>query len=114
VNSPRKRGGGGREGGKERVYVKIDSELLGERRREITGDLAYSSFSIMYFFSCNLGSPKGSACENESFFGEVTNLKFAMSTPDYCDNFFSMKIQRNCTDACYCPHTFSTNENPCN
>jgi hypothetical protein len=89
ANSPRK-GSGGREGGKERVYVKIDSELLGERRREITGDLAYSSFSIIYFFfSCNPGSPKGSACENESVFGEVTNLNLAMSTPDYCDdNFF--------------------------
>jgi len=36
--------------GEERVYVKIDSELLGERRREITAGLASSSFSIMYFF----------------------------------------------------------------
>jgi hypothetical protein len=36
--------------GEERVYVKTDSELLGEWRREITGGLASSSFSIMYFF----------------------------------------------------------------
>jgi hypothetical protein len=85
--------------------VKIGSELLGERWREITGGLASSSFSIVYFFH-NLGSPKGSACENESFFGEVTNLKLAVSKPDYCDDIFFMKIQRNDTDVCYITLTF--------
>jgi hypothetical protein len=83
-------------GWKKRVYVKIDSELLGERRREITGGLASSSFSIMYFFFFrNLASPKGSACENESVFGEVTNLKLAVSKPDYCDDnfFFSWRFK---------------------
>lgn len=74
-------------GVEERVYVKIDSELRGERRREITVGLASSSFSIMYFFRY-LGSPKGHACENESFFGEVTNQKLAVSKPDYCDISF--------------------------
>jgi hypothetical protein len=69
----------------------MDLELLGEARKEITGGLGpLSSLSIMYYFfsPLNLGCPKGSACENDSFAGEARNLQLAVSKPDYYDEFF--------------------------
>lgn len=61
---------------------------LGRKTERDHSRLGLQFFLHYVLFFRNLGSPKGRACENESFFCEVTNLKLAVSKPDYCDTFF--------------------------
>jgi hypothetical protein len=67
-------------------------------------------FSLHYipFFFCNLGFPKGTASDNESFFGEVRYLNLAVSKPDYCDDFFSRKFKEMILTFVTTPFLFST------
>ena len=60
-----------------------------------------------------LDSPKGRACENESFFSEVTNLKLAVSEPDYC-HIFLWRFKETTLKCVKSRLLFSTCENPCN